>query len=112
MFKASFKFVPRALLIGMIALKKGIKIPIPRAYKVAFDDGKGVGWKPISSVKRSEYIPQMHGSETMKPATSDGNTKQAACVKIIPTKPVLLRPIRRMIPMSKVFVSTEIIRSE
>lgn len=42
----------------------------------------------------------------------DGMTNMMACVKIMATKPELLRPIRRMMPISKVFVSVVIMSSE
>ena len=41
-----------------------------------------------------------------------GKTNMTAWVNTIATKPELLRPMRRMIPMSKVFVSVVIISRE
>ena len=48
----------------------------------------------------------------MKPIMTAGKTKQLAWVKISPIKALLLRPINRITPISNVFVSTEIIKSE
>ena len=42
----------------------------------------------------------------------DGTTNMTAYVKIMATKPELLRPISRIMPMSNVFVSVVISRSE
>lgn len=42
----------------------------------------------------------------------DGMTNITACVNTIATKPELLRPIRRIMPISKVLVSVVIMRSE
>ena len=109
---ASFKLVLSAALIGGMALKNRIRKPIARAYSVAFASGQTVGWNPISSVKSNLYIIQIQGNAHMKPAMTEGNTKHAACVKIIPKNPFLLKPTKRITPISKVFVSTEIIKSE
>ena len=54
----------------------------------------------------------MQGKAHMKPAMTAGKTKQLACTKTIPMKPFLLKPTRRITPISKVFVSTEINKSE
>ena len=54
----------------------------------------------------------MHGKEHKNPLNNAGNTKHADCVNIIPINPNFVSPTRRMIPISCVFVSTEIINKE
>ena len=54
----------------------------------------------------------MHGKEKINPVNNAGNTKHADYVNIIPINPNFVSPTRRMIPISCVFVSTEIISKE
>ena len=51
-FKASVKFFELARLIGMIELRSGIKMPIARAWIVAYHPGKTDGMNPRSYENR------------------------------------------------------------
>ena len=50
----------------------------------------------------------MHGTERVKPIITEGKTKRAAWVMIMPMKPTFVRPYSRITPISNVLVSTDI----
>ena len=111
-FRASVKFFELARLIGMIELRSGIKMPIARAQIEAYQPGKIDGMNPRSYENRLLQTNQMHGTDITKPRITEGNTNMVAWVSMSPTKPPFVSPTRRITPISKVFVSTEIRRSE
>ena len=108
----SVRLLEVARLIGIIELKVGISKPIAYAYKEADKLGKTDGLKPIESEKRIDHIPIMQGMDNKNPSTIEGSTNIAACVKIIATFPHFVKPTRRMTPVSKVLVSTEMSKRE
>ncbi len=67
-----------ARLMGIIALRVGIKIPITRAWIEADSPGKIDGLNPTSSEKRKDQIAQMQGTESANPSIIDGITNMAA----------------------------------
>jgi len=111
-FRASFRFLEIALLIGTMELRIGINMPIARAIVVAYQSGITEGVKPMSSVNNIAYTAAMQGSEKMKPKMTEGITNRAAWVMIIPMKPSFVRPTSLMTPNSNYFVSTVMRRSE
>ena len=89
-----------------------MNIAIESAYIEAPNSGMIEGVNPISSVNTILYIYDRIGIETINPAKIDGKTKHIDWVRTKPTNPAVLKPNSRMTPISKVFVSTEIISNE
>ena len=89
-----------------------MKRPIARACKEAERLGIIDGLKSIVSGNKIDHIAIMQGNDSANPRIMEGATNNAACIAIIDTYPHLDRPIRRMTPVSKVLVSTEMSSSE
>jgi len=92
--------------------RHGIKNPISNAYIEACASGANCFSIPRSSVKRYEYINFNAGDDSAKPKMIAGITNMRPYSSTIEVIPSLLKPTMRMMPISRVFVSTLIIRSE
>ena len=108
----SVRFFVRARLIGIIDENIGIKMPIASASVVATPSGQIDGVKPSVLLNKVSKTKYMQGKASPNPRMTEGTTNREACVKIMPMKPALVIPTRRITPISNVLVSTEISRSE
>ena len=107
----STRVTVKALRIGISALIIGMTRPIATAKRVAVIAGKNV---ESSCVALNTFlsIRQIVGHAHIYPARIDGMTKARACVNIMQTKPLQLRPSMRITPVSNILVSVLFISSE
>ncbi len=97
------------LLIGKIELTIGMKKPKTSACTVANAVGKHETWMPVSDLKIAWKIILSIGIAARYPQMIEGITNKKLCTRIMEIQFALLSPISRRTPVSKVFVSTDII---